>query len=119
MMSEELQPYEVCVEKHLSRYTYPERWFRYVGRCYEESYRYARAHSKTVPGLVLVVGRIFASRRYPVGHAWVELPNNDLVFEATNQLFYQRAGYYRVTDAQALERYTPDEIATNWGYGRR
>jgi hypothetical protein len=116
---DQLAPYQMRVPRVWSRYTYPERWLNYVGQCYEQSYRYALAHRRTVPGLTVVVGWMHASRD-PDGrihHAWVELPGG-VVFEGVHQKFYQRDAYYQILDLQTRERYSPDALEWTWGYRR-
>jgi hypothetical protein len=41
-------------------------------------------------------------------HAWVEL-HEELVFEATGQRFYARAGWVQVYQPHHMTRYTPEE----------
>jgi hypothetical protein len=117
-MIDQLAPYERTVPRELSRYTYPERSWRYSGQCYPESFRYTIAHPH-IPGILFVLGKCypdgdrtdrFEARAYDQGfwHAWVELPGA-LIFEATLQRFYDRTGWVQVYQPHHMTRYTPEE----------
>jgi hypothetical protein len=115
----DLDPHERGVPRELSRYTHPERSWRYSGQCYPESFRYTMAH-RHIRGILFVLGTC-----YPFGdptgrfaevdprcrgfsHAWVELLGA-LVFEATRQRFYDLAGWVKVYLPHHMVRYTPEE----------
>jgi hypothetical protein len=131
-MSDQLAPYERAVPRELSRYTYPERSWRYSGQCYPESFRYTMAH-RQIPGIYFVLGKCypdgdrtgrFEAHEIDQGfwHAWVELPGG-LIFEATRQRFYDHAGWVHVYQPYHMTRYTPEEAyqaAKDWqlpGFG--
>jgi hypothetical protein len=54
------------------------------------------------PGVRLVHGLYWGV----LPHGWAELPGGE-VFDGVRQKFYRREGYYRVTAARDLYRYTP------------
>jgi hypothetical protein len=113
-----LTPHERTVSRHLSRYTARKDWIWYIGQCYPEAFRYAMAH-RQIPGICFVVGKCypdgdqtgqFEPHSLDAGfwHAWVELPDA-LIFEATRQRFYDRAGWMQVYQPRYITRYTPAE----------
>jgi hypothetical protein len=102
---EQLAPYERTVPRHLSRYTARKDWIWYISQCCPESFRYIMAH-REIPGICFVLGKCypdgdrtgqFEPHAFDAGfwHAWVELPDA-LIFEATRQRFYDRAGWVQV-----------------------
>jgi hypothetical protein len=75
---------------------------------------------RQIPGIVFVRGKCyphgdrtgqFAPRAFDQGfwHAWVELPEA-LIFEATRQRFYDRAGWMQGYQPHHITRYTPAEV---------
>lgn len=76
----------------------------YPGECFYRAALYVYHLSRfTTEGLWLVHGEnAMALNR----HAWVELPDG-MVFDAVLQRFYSKKGYYDITVARPLYKYTP------------
>ena len=114
----ELTPYERAVPRQLLRYKGRKKWIWYLSQCYPEAFRYTMAH-REIPGITFVLGKYyphgnrtgqFAPHAFDSGfwHAWVEIPDA-LIFEATRQRFYDRAGWMQVYQPRYITRYTPAE----------
>ncbi|MBL8797207.1 MAG: hypothetical protein JNM56_25115 [Planctomycetia bacterium] len=96
-----LQSAEVKVSKELQERTDP-RMLR-PRECFAEAYHYLTWHCRQA-GILLVHGT--SSLGGGDDHAWVEL-SDDIVFDGVLQRFYKKSSYYKLTGAQAFDKFTP------------
>jgi len=107
-----LAPFEVAAPPAWVGCTTPD--VIYPGQCFDRSYHFTLAVSRTFPPndpaekeVWLVHGEYRGFHR----HAWVELPGG-VVFDGTNQRFYDRTGYYEAVGARPWYMYSP--LAAFW-----
>jgi hypothetical protein len=97
---------QVEVDAGWKRRTWPHR--RYPQQCYARTTKYMLQHLE-IEGARLVHGMVAHAPYFvPMAHAWVELPG-EVVFDGVVQAFFNRASYYTVMGAQALDSYSGSE----------
>lgn len=83
----------------------------FPGQCYQRSLSFLIANANQVERLALIHGAVISgpdgSR---IGHAWVEI-DGAIVFDATLQRFYDRAGFLSVVGGEVVVAYTGREAA--------
>jgi hypothetical protein len=93
----------VTVEPDWARRTWPHR--HYPQQCYAKAVKYVLDHPE-IEGLRLIHGVVSHAPHFlPLEHAWVELPG-EIVFDGVVQTFFERASYYAVMAAVAVDAYS-------------
>jgi len=83
------------------------------GLCYHEAFKFLPKVRNEYGSCILIHGSILLKDGKRVGHGWIELLGEGIVWDSLNG-FLPKLDFYNALSPEVIETYTPEEAAKLW-----